>query len=43
MIIKTDTLSIALSKRRVSRNVEISENVFAGFDPSGQILEVQFF
>ena len=39
---KTDTLSITLSKGRISKDVEISENVFAGFDRSEQILEVQF-
>lgn len=39
---KADALSIILSKGRVSKDVKISENVFAGFDRSGQILEVQF-
>ena len=39
---KADALSIVLNEGRVSKDVEISENVFAGFDRSGQILEVQF-
>ena len=39
---KADALSIVLKNGRVSRDVEVSSNVFAGFDRSGEILEVQF-
>ena len=39
---KADALSIILNKGRISKDIEISENVFAGFDRSGQIVEVQF-
>ncbi|MCY4513303.1 MAG: helix-turn-helix domain-containing protein [Bdellovibrionales bacterium] len=39
---KIDAFSIVLNEGRISKDVEISENVFAGFDRSGQILEVQF-
>ena len=39
---KADALSIILNEGRISKDIEVSENIFAGFDRSGQILEVQF-
>jgi len=39
---KADALTFVLSEGRISKDVEVSENIFAGYDRSGHILEVQF-
>ncbi len=38
---KADALSIILGKGRISRDEEISTNVFAGFDRKGNLIEIQ--
>lgn len=39
---KADAFSILLHEGRVSKDVEIAKNVFAGFDRKGKLLEIQF-
>ena len=39
---KADALSLILRSGRISKDVEISKNVFAGFDRAGNLIEVQF-
>jgi len=39
---KADAFSIILSQGKVSKDVEIAKNIFAGFDRSGKVLELQF-
>ncbi len=38
---QADALAILLSEGRISRDVEISKNVYAGFDRKGKLLELQ--
>ena len=38
---KADALSIIFKEARVSRDDEITPNVFAGFDRSGELVEIQ--
>ena len=38
---KADAFSITLREGRISRDVEVAENVFAGFDRSGNLIEIQ--
>lgn len=38
---KADAFSFVFKEGRVSRDVEIAEGVFAGFDRSGSIIEIQ--
>ena len=38
---KADAFSILLQEGRVSKDVEIAKNVFAGFDRTGNLLEIQ--
>lgn len=38
---KADAFSIVLQEGRVSKDVEIAKNVFAGFDRDGTLLEIQ--
>lgn len=38
---EADALAIIVKKGRISKDVEIAENVFAGFDRSGQLIELQ--
>ncbi len=39
---KADALALILREGRISKDVEVSENVFAGFDRAGNLIEVQF-
>jgi excisionase family DNA binding protein len=36
-----DALAIVMREGRISKDVEVSENVFAGFDRSGNLIELQ--
>jgi len=36
-----DAMAIVFREGRISKDMQISENVFAGFDRSGQLLEIQ--
>ncbi len=38
---EADALAIIMKKGRISKDVEIAENVFAGFDRSGILIEIQ--
>lgn len=38
---EADALALVLKEGRISKDVEIAENVFAGFDRSNQLLEIQ--
>ena len=38
---KADAFSIELQEGRISKDVEIAKNVFAGFDREGNLLEIQ--
>jgi excisionase family DNA binding protein len=39
---KADAMAIVLNDSRISKDMEIAPNVFAGFDRSGKLVEVQF-
>lgn len=39
---KADALAIIMGKGRISRDVEVAEGVFAGFDRAGTLIEIQF-
>jgi excisionase family DNA binding protein len=36
-----DAMAIILAEGRISKDVEVAQNVYAGFDRSGQLLELQ--
>jgi len=38
---EADALSIILRDGRISKDIEVAENTFAGFDRSGNLLEIQ--
>ncbi len=38
---EADALSIVLKDGRISKDVEVAENAYAGFDRSGNLLEIQ--
>ena len=38
---KADAFSLLLKEGRISRDVEIAEGIFAGFDRAGNIIEIQ--
>ena len=38
---KADAFSIELQEGRISKDVEIAKNVFAGYDRDGNLLEIQ--
>lgn len=39
---QADAMAILLKEGRVSRDEQIAENVFAGFDRAGNLIELQF-
>ncbi len=39
---RADALSLVLQEGRISKDVEVSQNVFAGFDRAGRLIEIQF-
>ncbi|MBI4405434.1 MAG: helix-turn-helix domain-containing protein [Deltaproteobacteria bacterium] len=38
---KADAFSLMLKKGRISRDMEVAEGVFAGFDRQGNLIEIQ--
>ncbi len=38
---EADALAIIVKEGRISKDVEIAENVFAGFDRAGNLVEIQ--
>jgi len=38
---KADAMAIIVKDGRISRDMEITENVFAGFDRAGNLIEIQ--
>ena len=36
-----DAMAIVLGEGRISKDVEVAENVYAGFDRAGRLLEIQ--
>lgn len=38
---KADAFSLILKEGRISRDMEIAEGIFAGFDRSGNVIEIQ--
>ena len=38
---KADAFSLLLREGRISRDMEITEGIFAGFDRSGKLIEIQ--
>lgn len=38
---QADAMAIILEEGRISKDVEVAENVFAGFDRSGKLIEIQ--
>ena len=38
---QADAMAIVLSEGRISKDVEVAENVYAGFDRKGSIIEIQ--
>jgi excisionase family DNA binding protein len=38
---RADAMAIVLSEGRISRDVEVAQNVYAGFDRSGHLIEIQ--
>jgi excisionase family DNA binding protein len=38
---EADALAIVLKEGRISRDVELAENVYAGFDRAGRLIEIQ--
>ena len=38
---KADALAIVFKDGRVSKDEEISKNIFAGFDRAGELIEIQ--
>jgi excisionase family DNA binding protein len=38
---EADALAIIVKEGRISKDVEVAENVFAGFDRSGNLIELQ--
>ena len=38
---EADAMSVILKKGRVSKDIEVAKNVYAGFDRSGNLIEIQ--
>ena len=38
---RADALAIVLKKGRISKDVEVAQNVYAGFDRAGNLIEIQ--
>lgn len=39
---KADALSISVQEGRISRDIELARNIFAGFDCNEKLIEIQF-
>ncbi len=38
---KADAIALIMKEGRISKDVEVAENVFAGFDRAGSLIEIQ--
>ena len=39
---RADAMAIVLAEGRISKDVEVAKNVYAGFDRAGGLIEIQF-